>query len=280
MQGLKFVTLKAFGDYVIAYASLRGRVDGHHHLIGAHLAELAHAIDPDWPASLVGHAEHGVPAVYDIRKRGARAALKSALDLRRGLAVPARNAAALVFDRVTMRERLLAAPARLMALPSADNIYQAYAAFLDANGARAGVPAKATRNRAGQGVGIFAGSRIVAKRIPVPLCKDLLSLWSAPDRHARIIVLAGEYPEIEQSSLPVEIVPRSFASMIEAVARCAIVISADSLPAHLADLAGQSPVVLTPRENSYWLPPSTFASRAWALFDDGVDGAVRALDRA
>jgi hypothetical protein len=58
-----------------------------------------------------------------------------------------------------------------------------------------------------------------------------------------------------------------------------LVISADSLPAHIAEIKGFKPVVVSPIDNSYWLPQTSFHSGAWSLFEDGVSGILNAIDR-
>lgn len=44
-------------------------------------------------------------------------------------------------------------------------------------------------------------------------------------------------------------------------------ISADSLPAHLAEYRGTPAFVASPVTNPYWLPSRAFTGRHWGLFD-------------
>ncbi len=282
VQKFGFLTLKAFGDYVIAYASLRGRIEPSAHLVGSHLSELAAAIDGQWHPTMIAHSERSVPSVFDVRKKGIPASIKSLVELRRTISkTPADNI--LVFDRLTAREKLLAGGRPAKCLPAARNIYLAYEDFLDSNGlppsARlAPLPiAKATE---GSKIRIFASSRLEKKKLPLDLCTRLVSVLNRRGEDVEIISLEAEYPELEASNLPKRILPKSFKGMVDCVASSKRVISSDSLPAHIAELRGFRPVVVSPVDNSYWLPRTSFNTGAWSLFDQGVSGVLDAIERS
>jgi ADP-heptose:LPS heptosyltransferase len=82
-----------------------------------------------------------------------------------------------------------------------------------------------------------------------------------------VIELAGEGYALP-AGLPVHRLERNFGALIEAVRGSSLVITADSLPGHLAEYFGLPAYIVTPRENSYWLPLSCFNDHAWSLFED------------
>lgn len=281
MPRFSFLTLKAFGDYVIAYASLRGRVDASSHFAGAHLVELARAIDPHWCPTIIEHSETSVPAIFDVRKKGIVAATQSLWGLRGAVSrVP--KGTVLVFDQVKIREKLLAGARASIGLPAACNIYLAYEAFFDSNGlvANISVPSMSIADTAQRSkVRIFASSRLEGKRLPVALCAGLISALASRGEEAELVILKDEYPELEATDLPKRVLPKSFKGMVDCVAESKFVISSDSLPAHIAELQGFRPVVVSPVDNSYWLPRSSLDTGAWSLFEHGVSGVLDAIKR-
>ncbi len=276
-----FVTLKAFGDYVIAYSSLRGCIAASSHVVGSHLRELAVAIDPGWQPVFINHHEQSVPAAFDVKKRGFTKAACSMLQLHKAISqLPQDNV--LVFDRWTWREKMLAAGRLATCLPPAPNIYSAYDAFLRSHElpciASSSLRPIAQRPK-GNKVRIFASSRLEKKKIPLALCEELICALAQRGEEAELVVLENEYPALEAMRLPKLILPKSFKGMVDCVAESKLVISADSLPAHIAEIKGFKPVVVSPIDNSYWLPQTSFHSGAWSLFEDGVSGILNAIDR-
>ena len=281
MRTFSFVTLKAFGDYVITYCSLRGCIDASSHVVGSHLRELAVAIDPDWHPVFLEHHESSVPAAFDVKKRGLPAAGYSMFELRKAiLQLPEDNI--LVFDRSTWREKLLTARRPATCLPPAPNIYSAYDAFLKSqqlSRAASSPNLPIARTPKGNKVRIFASSRLEKKKIPLALCEQLIRALAQRGEDAELVALENEYPALEATLLPKLILPKSFKGMVDCVAESKLVISADSLPAHIAEIYGLRPVVVSSIDNSYWLPRSSFDSGAWSLFDQGASGILDAIDK-
>lgn len=266
MTPIDIVAIKAFGDLVITLTALATNPalpSGTRLLLGEHLVPLADALTIPTPTIVVAHGEAGVPAIYDIRRCGAPAALQSAWRLRR--LFRAARPEVLLFDRVGTRERWLAGSARTHALPPAENIYLAYAGALGSSTAR-----PSTRPPANGIVGIFPGSRLASKNLPEPVVRTAIQAIADAGLIPRLLLLEGERPDLEGSGLPHEIVPRSFPAMIAAVGACGIVLSADSMPAHVAENRGIPVFVLSPVDNRYWLPLSAFTANRWALFSDDV----------
>jgi ADP-heptose:LPS heptosyltransferase len=277
-----FVTLKAFGDYVIAYSCIRGCAKFSTHVVGSHLRELAAAIDPEWRPIFLEHHEPSVPAAFDVKKRGLIAAATSIFGLRKAISqLPEDNI--LVFDRWTWRERLLAGRRSATYLPPADNIYLAYEQFITTHNLApfpALRPQPEARPLPGSKVRIFASSRVDKKKMPIQLCEQLINACADRGQEAELVVLENEYPALEATRLPKIILPKSFTGMVDCIAESKRVISTDSLPAHIAEILGFRPVVVSPTDNSYWLPQSCFHTGAWSLFEDGASGVLDAINRA
>lgn len=268
-----FVQVKAFGDLVIASAAI-GRVAEADRArltlaIGRHLRPLCDAITTTTMVIELATAEPDVPAVFDVRKNGLSAALRSAWQIRRAIArAPIPREAPILFDRIRSRERFLIGKRPAISMPADTvNIYQGYDALLAGAGfALAPTPPAEARTR--RRAGIFPGSRIAAKNLPVLLVADLLAEAERRRMPTELFLLEGERPDLETSGLPHVIVPRQFTALRDAIAGVDVVISADSLPAHLAETLRIDTFVLTPKPNEFWMPLSVFTHRRWRLFDD------------
>ena len=130
------VTLKAFGDFVIACGSARAVQAGANRpqvVAGEYVRPLAAALGVESEVRFIG-TQHGapwtdVPAVFDVRKRGLPAAVRSLFELRAilGQLPPAWN---LVFDHAGPRERLLCSHHPFHSLSKeTGNVYLAYRQF-------------------------------------------------------------------------------------------------------------------------------------------------------
>jgi len=263
------VSVKAFGDLIIILSSLKSAPTAHRTrlLLGRHLQPLFDALGCPVEARWLTHGEAGVPSFYDIRKNGMRKAAVSALRLRREVASAA-SPNVLLFDRLGWRERFLAGGMRARALPRSDNIYLAYRALF-------GNPVLDPALPGGSGhIGIFPGSRLARKNLPLELVDQVKKRIAAHGAQSELLLLDGERPDLEHAGLGGRVLPRSFGAMIDAVSACDAVISADSMPAHLAEMMGRPVFVFTPAANNYWLPYSALASNRWALFRDGSGQAL------
>jgi len=268
-MGLTFVSLKAFGDFVIACQVLRrarsGTGGAPGMVAGAHLRPLASAIGFDGARFIDADGSGEVPAAFDVRRRGLAAAVRSLVGLRRQLAELADHDR-YVFDRIGWRERCLVPPERRAALPASANIYEAYAMALQ----NAGHVIDAAPNDSGAPIRsavIVPASRLAAKTLPAATIGALARALRAGGVAAQVVLLEGDHAQVP-SDVSSATIPRQFEALIECLEGFDLVVSADSLAAHLAELQGIRCFVVGPRPNSYWLPASCLRSDAWCLFDD------------
>ena len=262
---------KSFGDFVIAAASAE-RVDNEHGTLllvaGDHLGDLADALDLTCPVSSTELSEPGVPAIFDLRSKGVVKGLQSLAGLRTAVKKLDAASGSFIIDRPGWRERFIVGGRNWRALPQRDNIYLAYRDLFEELGYRA-KPAQNGSNSAVMPttVGIFPGSRLAQKNLPLPLIRSILANCVRQDIIPVLYTLADERPDIEESDIPHRIVPKNFRAMVEAISGAGLVISADSMPAHIAERAKRPIFVFSPVPNTYWLPFSAFISDNWALFD-------------
>lgn len=263
----KFVQVKAFGDLAIAAASLRRVPESERErfglLISPHLRELADALAPRCRVETLPIPEQFTPAFFDPKKRGVVERIRSAWSLRRALAGTAAGST-LVMRHLTGRNRFITGRRSAVALPVADNIYAAYDAFVSSLVGDLVSPAAPPSSRVGR-LAICPYSRVAAKNIPADVVRDLCEVCARAGHVAELILLEGE-PHECPDVIPATVIPRRFAALGDALASYSGVISADSLPAHLAAYRGTPVFVVSPHPNEYWLPAPTFARNSWGLF--------------
>lgn len=268
---MAFVSLKAFGDLVITRTSLArfGPTSIYPPIvIGHHLVALDNVLTPSGKRIVLEHGEPGIPALFDVRKSGLWRAIASGTRLRRTLgelSLPVD--VKLVFDRLGYREKYIAGSHSILSLSGRNpNIYLDYEQLLKPNDRiHHNAEAIAAQIRT---VGIFPGSRIFAKQLTEPLVATLLRRVEALGFHPILFLLDGEQRDLEVSGLPYRHIARNFGAMINAVSSVDAVISADSLPAHLAEYLERPVFVVSPVQNQYWLPHTSFLLQRWVLFDE------------
>lgn len=269
---LAIVSMKSFGDFIIARWALRkfGVAYGNSLLYGEHLADLDLALGKFPGGCRIAHGEPSVPAMFDSQRAGLKRSIASAARLRRsmgGLAVP--KGTTLVFDRLGVRERFIAGRFYARALPVADNIYLAYCALFDASLAEdTAFPTMLAHTK--KTVGIFPGSRLAAKTLATETILLLTELTRSCGGAVRIFCLEGEACDLTPDAYDLTIVPRNFRAMADAVRSVDGVISADSMPAHMAEYFAMPVFVVSPVANKYWLPLSCFVAGHWSLSTDPV----------
>lgn len=273
-----FVQIKSFGDLTIALAALR-RLSAEDLaqccvVLSPHLRDLCQALSPTCVVDLLDIPDRNLPAIFDIKKRGALAAVLSAITLRRSLA-SASPGATLVMERLTARERFVVGRRNGLSLPHEDNVYLAYERLLSEiftlqNSAFLQVIVASTSRR----IAVCPLSRVAAKNIPRPLILNMVDVCHRAGFEMELLLLEGE-PFDAPNALPTRVIARRFDALASALSSYAGVISADSLPAHLAEYCGRPAFVVTPVKNTYWLPEQAYKSAHWGLFDQRADLAAR-----
>jgi hypothetical protein len=275
MQNLAVVTAKSFGDFVIAHSALHrveaGARDRIRLIACSHVSGLGAVLPEDVSVTFLALPEDRVPALFDIRKRGIPRAVGSALWLRRALGKLARRPGeSLVFEGLGVRERLIAGRWPLAAVPRRRNIYETYAQFLTEQGLPVKPAVTAGASGPVRSVGIFPESRLAAKTL------DAATLWGIAAQvmqaglEARVFLLEGD-PSATPPMTQVVRVPRNFASLTQAIASVDCVVSADSLPAHLAEYIAKPVFVAAAFANEYWLPGGCFTHGRWGLFHNAAE---------
>jgi hypothetical protein len=268
---MKIVCLKAFGDFVIA-ANTVSRINQSESkttiLAGSHLKKISEALNLGNLVQFVDLDESDVPAIFTLKNAGMTSGLLSLLRLRHRLS-EVEGDSDLVFDRIGWREMFLGYGRKIYSLPKhSTNIYDAYNDFFKIHNVvnRAENESRVTTVSE---VTIIPGSRQPTKTIPDLLIQKICQDVGKKGIRANIVYLEGEKCGL-RSGLNVEIIPRSFSALISRVKKSSIVISADSLPAHLCYYFNVPVFVLAPNLDiaRYWVPKSCVSQNAIAEFGD------------
>jgi hypothetical protein len=283
IQSIAIASVKSFGDFVIPHSVLhrvevpaRNRI----RLISCSHVEGLNAILPDdVRVTLVDSGGGLVPALFDVKQRGTSAAIRSALSLRREFQrIERDHDEILVFDVLGARERFIGGrwpvirPRKM-----GRNIYDTYFQFLAEQEIRAAASPLSKRRTAARSLGIFPESRLIAKRLTAPTLSVIFERAAAAGLDAKLFILEGDLPPQREYPCIVNI-SRNFASLADAIKSVDCVISADSLPAHLAEYFARPVFVASQAPNEYWLPHECFTAKHWGIFGNRT-GFRASLDR-
>lgn len=264
------VTLKAFGDFLIAYSALLRARAVHQAadiqlLAGEHVRPLGLALGvPDAQVHYIGGSSlKDVPAAFDVRRRGVWAAWRSLATLRRAVHGVTPSQRQLLFDSLDMREQFIGGGRTRLALPpEATNIYLAY----DAHFLTGTVPALHFKvDGPTPRALIVPASRVPRKVLPREVIAQVHQQLANRGVEAQVLLLEGEQVEVPPSVGLVR-VPRQFSALIATLRETDIVVSADSLPAHIGEHLGKPTFVISPTPNPYWLPRGAFLQGGHGVF--------------
>ena len=266
------VTLKAFGDFVIACSASR-RVQSANGMgaptvvAGEHVRSLASALGLDSKIQFIGDDSWSdVPAAFDVRKCGVLPALRSLQDLRHRLdALPSNMD--FVFDHSGWRERFIGGKRFFQSLSlNSGNIYLAYEQLFESLGYGILKTSPEVNHAISRAI-IIPGARMRHRQIPAPVLAELAAELRKRFVDTSLVVLEGESIDLP-AGIDVKKIPRNFGELVAAVKNSDLVISADSLPSHLSEFLNVPVFVSTPSPNPYWLPRSAHQTNGWATFAD------------
>lgn len=262
----KFVSVKAYGDFVIALNSIAKFGSSDDILLcGDHLRPLSNVLKSNVNIIWLGTEASDVPALFDSRKNGIISTLKSLHFIRKKLHSSSNYDDHLIFDSAGVRQLMLSFGRNVKFLSqSPPNIYMAYQDFFKSSySADIG---RLKIRKSSYTVGIFPDSRLQYKVIPKNVLLSISNrLASSNIKHNFVFVGKDRYFD---DNHPRSIVINGFDRLVDAINQCDIIISADSLPAHISEFFNKPVFILSPVENKYWLPRSSFDFSWYSTFDD------------
>lgn len=204
-----------------------------------------------------------VPAFFDVRKRGFIKAVGSGVELRRAISAKIKNTNdTIVFDTLGMRQRFISWPSAVEQIKcGASNIYLDYHHYLGFS-----VNNRPVRKNIKKVV-VCPDSRISEKNIPDQLIASLCMENEARGIQTLIVKIGQPSPVPGLAQCQVKWLD-GFSLLLDQIASADAVVSADSLPAHLAEYLGVSVFVFTSFPNEYWMPLSVHLNGFSSTFSD------------
>jgi hypothetical protein len=273
LDSFAFLQVKAFGDLVIAAASLRTlpvldrsrcRL-----VVCPYLKILAEVLAVGCEIEVLDTADAIVPAAFNLKQAGLLQGITSLISLRTAVK-RIKPQSTIVMPSVGFRERFIIGKHSYHEIPSADNVYLGYQKFIDKSFPSLVTslsPTLAKKTVRSSRVLICPYSRVYSKNLPSQVVIELAAVCDEAGLDSEILLLEGECFEHPNSPFK-RVIPRQFDALSAALSDCAAVISADSLPAHLAEYCGTPTFVVSPIENCYWFPRSVFLGDHWGVFFD------------
>lgn len=262
-----FCSFKAYGDLIIACNSLRN-VDTAQNglLVGMHLCPLLDAIEFDGTLCVLESGKN-IPALFDIKMNRVSSIISNGFLLRKKIQAAVRQKDdLLVFDALGVRQYFLAWPMRVEAVAQGmDNIYLDYARYFNFTG-EGTVPVLHNAVKPGGKVCIFPDSRLKYKELPDWLVANIAR---ENNKHGKetLVVKVGKPVALPQfDSIQLKWID-GLDQLVAMVREANFLVSADSLPAHLAEYFGINVFVFTPGMNGYWMPLSSFKNGYFSGFD-------------
>jgi hypothetical protein len=257
-----FIFLKSYGDFIIACNYLRFENNNDYKLLcGNHLKSLSNAVGYEGSVVWIETGNSGVPAFFDIRKSGFCAGMMSGLKLHNQINNCISVNDQLIFDKLGWRNNFLAGRMSTTQIATTDtNIYLDYERFLNfrTNNDNNKIIKKIPK------IGIFPDSRMTVKKINNELVSEIYNQLIKIDCDPQLVYITTNS---FNSSLNFRCI-NGFDALVESIRNFDLIISADSLPAHLAEYFGLPVFVFSPIPNHYWLPKSAYVHNRFSLFND------------
>lgn len=275
---LNFVFIKGFGDFIIGAYFLKGLSQDDAKnvriLTTPRIAVLADVINLPIPLSVLDLPGTNAPPLFEVRTKGLLEAIKSGLEIKNAISdLNSQNpiSGELIFDKISLRERYISKGYKTLSLPkNYDNIYRAYDHLmrqLNFCAPPLTEPPENINNSGSDLIGVFPISRSEEKDIPASVLHLLNELFEREGKKLKIYLFPDQLSRFKEVK-NITAISKDFVTLIEHIRAHRIIISADSLPAHLAQYFNIPVFVLTQKNNPYWLPIGSLEKGRYCNFVD------------
>lgn len=254
----------AFGDFLIDCHFMRLARPGRQLLAASYLRPLAEAIEYSGPIRYFDMSAKDIPpSLFNARRASLAAIWGSLVRMRRGILDATDERDVVTVPHRDIRWRLACAPRRMNALRRKhENIYLAYCAHLGLDIERLVIPIDTTCRE----LLIFPDSRQTSKQIP----ESTLNAVTAANTRAgiRTVIIRARPPDPVRVDPDGEFSLWGLPALVESIRNAEAIVSADSLPGHLAEYFKRPAFILTPYANESMMPLSVLLRQRWCRFDD------------
>lgn len=253
----------AFGDFLIDcyFANLaypRCRL-----LSASYLRPLAEAIQFKGAIRYFDMQVNDVPpSVFNLRKAGIRAIISSMQQLRAGISSSTSPADTINVPHKDIRWWLACSPRRVVPLRLRhENIYLAYCSRFELS------PESLISKMPGRPreVLIFPDSRQPNKQIPDSTLQSVMEINAMFG--VRTTIVRVRPPDKNVNNSPNEVSLWGLTNLVRLIQEAEAIVSADSLPGHLAEYFKRPVFILTPKANEPLMPLSVLLYKRWSCFN-------------
>lgn len=254
----------AFGDFIIDCNFMRNAGPGHRLLAASYLQPLAEAIAYEGQLSYFDMPSGDVPpSAFNARRASLKAITSSLWHIGKGILSSTSPADTIIVPHSDIRWRMACTTRHMVALrqPKA-NIYLAYCSRfgLSPDGLIVPMPLRPRE------VVVFPDSRQQAKQIPEPTIRALIDINAV--NGVRTLIARVRPPEEGGVDKPGEISIWGLPALVRALRQAEVIVSADSLPGHLAEYLKIPVFIFSPKANESLMPLSVLLRQRWGRFEN------------
>lgn len=256
-----FTSFKSYGDFVILLTILKKFDVSYKVLATSHLLPLFKSMNLNINIVFFKINENYIPSIFNFKKDGFWKALISFIKIKLFLYKNLSKVDLLVFDKYSFREIFLSLShnKKFISCSKFNNIYLNYESFINKKFIFL-LQKKDLKNN----IAIFPESRDKNKLLPVTFVKELVVyLESMNFIVTTIIVDKLLLDKFNDCNAKLNI--NSFDGLIKNI-KANNVISADSLPSHIAEHFNIPNFVYVSKPNEYWMPYSCYTMHNWDTY--------------
>jgi hypothetical protein len=254
----------AFGDFIIDCNFMRNAGPGHRLLAASYLRPLAEAITYKGPLRYFDMPSEDVPpSAFNARRASLKAIARSLWRIGKGVVSTTSQADKIIVPHSDIRWRIACTTRHIVALRQPkENIYLAYCLRfgLSPQDLIVQMPLRPRE------VMVFPDSRQPAKQIPEPTIRALIDINAT--HGVRTLIARVRPPDAGCVDQPGEISIWGLPALVHALRQAEVIVSADSLPGHLAEYLKIPVFIFSPKANESLMPLSVLLRQRWGRFED------------
>lgn len=261
IKPLVFTSFKSFGDFIILLTVIRDYKHPFRLIAGSHLKYLFSSLNIKVNIYFLDIGNSNVPSLFNVKKDGFLNAFLSLINIKIYLFRNIKASEVIVFDKFSFRELLLSFLHQKFFLnkDNSHNIYLDYEKYL--NISLKNLINKRTLKR---NIAIFPESRDKNKMLPATFVKDLVLYLESMNFFVTTIIV-DKFLLNKFNDCNTKLNINSFDGLIKNIKENNV-ISADSLPSHIAEHFNIPNFVYVSKPNEYWVPYSCYNMHYWDIY--------------
>lgn len=272
-----FFQMQGFGDLVILCNILKNYTINNENnfiIMGSYLTNLFNELSLDIKTIIYKLDGEDIPPIYNLKNDGIIKGYFNGLEIRNLLSNNYKEEIFyLIFDYGQVnyggiRERFFSFNLPKIFIEAKQNVYLTYIDFLKEKNNFKHIPQTNDSGINNKIVSIFPSSRQKRKVIPENILNILIHKSKKLGLIPKIYDVGNENQYSEDINKYAKILPKTFKSVIKAINNSSMVISSDSVAAHIAEFYKKPIYVFSPIRNNYWLPLSSYENKFSSEFNN------------